>query len=183
VNGPRPAAGGSIVLAGGCIYTLLLAAALLWLLVRQRLEILPEQAIGSHGLASAAGAGLAGGLLGALLLALAGRVFEPLRALEARIAALLGGLTDVQVLGLSLLGAVSEEVFFRLAVLDAMDLKWSVALFVVVNTGPGFWAWAPVALAMAVTFGVMVESGLGLLSVSVAHALLTYLTLRRVLQP
>jgi membrane protease YdiL (CAAX protease family) len=175
--------GRSIVQAGGCIYVVLLLAALLWLHFRGRLGALPEQAIGSHGLAVAAGAGLACGLLATALLALAARVLAPLQRLERRIGSLLGGLNDVQVLGLSLLGALAEELFFRLAALDATDLKWSVALFVVVNTGPGFWAWAPVALAMAVTFGVMVESGLGLLSVTIAHALLNYLTLRRILAP
>ena len=181
---PPPAGeAGNVLQVGGCVYTLLLVAALAWLQLRQRLSALAEQAIGSHGLLMAAGAGLACGLLGALLLALASRLFAPLRALERRAAGWLGGMTEVQVLGLSLGGAVAEETFFRLAVLDAMDLKWSVALFVVVNTGPGFWAWAPVALAMAVTFGVMVESGLGLLSVSIAHALINYLTLRRVQEP
>jgi membrane protease YdiL (CAAX protease family) len=182
-RGPEPEDHRALLQVAGCLYTLLLLAALLWLWARDALEALPRMAVGSHGVLVSGATGLGAGLLGSLLLALAARRFRAMQSLERKVATMMGELSDAQILALSVFGALAEELFFRLAVLDALGLEWSVALFVVLNTGPGFWAWAPVALLMAVGFGAMVVSGFGLLSVTAAHALINYLTLRRILIP
>lgn len=176
-----PGSGLAVLQIGGCLYTLLLLAALGWLALRDALGRVPALAIGEHGVLAGAAVGLGAGLGFAVLLSLASRLLPAVRAVESRMGGMLGDMTDAQVLGLSLLGAVAEEAFFRLAVLDALGLLWSVALFVLLNTGPGFWAWAPVALTMGLGFGGMVEAGFGLFSATLAHALINYLTLRRIL--
>lgn len=169
--------------AAGCVYTLLLLAALVWLGLRDALSALPRTALGTHGPLASAAAGLAVGLLGTWVLAAAARRLRALRAVEDKLRGAIGGVTDHQLLGIAVFGALAEEMFFRLAVLDALGLEWSVALYVLLNTGPGLWAWAPVALVMAVAFGAMVEAGLGLLSVTLAHAVINYLTFRRIFAP
>jgi membrane protease YdiL (CAAX protease family) len=165
----------------GCLYLVLLLAALAWLWQRERLAAVPASALGGHGLWVAAGSGLLAGLLGAGALALAARWSSRVRACEQRIAAVLGSLDDRLVLALSVYAAVAEEFFFRLAVQDAFGWPVAVALYVLLNTGPGFWSWAPVALGGGLVFGLMVESGLGLLSATAAHAVVNYLSLRRIL--
>lgn len=178
---PVPPAPGATLGFAGCLYVLMMAGALLWLGMRDRLAALPAAALGEHGLWPAAGTGLGAGLLGAAALASAARRSAALRRCEQRIAAVLGAMGEGSVLVLSLWSAVAEELFFRLAVQDALGLPAAVALYTLMNTGPGFWAWAPVAVLGALLFGGLVASGLGLLSATAAHAVINYLSLRRIL--
>ncbi|MBK8099131.1 MAG: hypothetical protein IPK26_18640 [Planctomycetes bacterium] len=165
----------------GCLYSLMLVGSMFWLWLRDRTDVLATTALGNHGLPVALGAGLLGGGLGAGALTLASRRLRSLRTIEQRLATALGPLGETSILWLSLLGALAEEMFFRLAVQDLAGLTGSVALYTVMNTGPGFWAWAPVALLSALLFSGLVLGGCGLLAATTAHALMNYFTLRRIL--
>ncbi len=174
--------GGAVLLAG-CLYLLMVAGAVFWLWMRDDLGALAREALGTRGQWTALGAGLAAGLLGAAGIAGLSRYLSSFSALEGRVARLLGTMSDRQALWLSLSSAVGEELFFRLAVQQGLGFWWSVVLFTLLNTGPGLWAWSVVAFAMGLSFSAMVDWGFGLLSVTVAHALVTYLSLRRILPP
>lgn len=177
------APGGKNLAFAGCLYSLLLGGALLWLGLRHALGELPRQAVGEHGLLAAAGVGLGGGLGATGALALASRGSAAVRAVEERMAAILGRMDDSRLCAFALLASVAEEVFFRLAAQDALGLPLAVALYVAVNTGPGFLAWMPVALGAGLLFSGMVAAGFGLLSATSAHAIVNYLSLRRILLP
>lgn len=82
---------------------------------------------------------------------------------------------------MSLATAVGEELFFRLAALDALGLWGAALVYAAVNTGPGLWLWTGMAVLLAIAFGSMVAQGFGLLSATAAHAIASYLTLRRIL--
>ncbi|MGE3174634.1 MAG: CPBP family intramembrane glutamic endopeptidase [Planctomycetota bacterium] len=174
---PPPAA---VVTVAVVVYGLMITAALVWLSWRDRLGELPRGALGQGGLWGGAGAGLATGLAFAGLLALAARL-PPIARCERRFASLLGPLSEAAVLALSLGAAIAEELFFRLAVQDAIGPIGAVACYVVVNTGPGFWPWLPVAVAAGALFSGLVHAGCGLFAATLAHALINYLTLRRIL--
>lgn len=178
-DGNQPPAGVALQVAG-CLYVMMLVAALVWLWAGDRMQVLPEHALGRHGMLASAGTGLAAGLLGAWLLTLADR-FSSVQSCTDRIANLLGSLGDNQILALSVLSAVAEEVFFRLAVQDALGMPIAVALYVLLNTGPGFWSSSWLALCGGLLFSGLVELGFGLLSATTAHAIINYLSLRRIL--
>lgn len=171
--------GRTAVVLAGCLYLVMVLGAVLWLWLRNDLGALAREAIGSRGQWASLAAGLGAGLLGTACLAGVSRLVPAFAALEARVAGLLGTMTDRQALWLSLSSAVGEELLFRLAVQQALGFWWSVVLFTLLNTGPGLWAWSIVAFVMGLSFCAMVEWGLGLLSVTVAHAIVTYLSLRR----
>jgi membrane protease YdiL (CAAX protease family) len=63
--------------------------------------------------------------------------------------------------------------------LDVAGIWLSAALFALLHSGRGLWAWASAAFLFGLLFGAMVENGFGLLSVTVAHALVNYLSLVR----
>ena len=188
-DGPGPGAGGTgagpgaTMAVAGCFYTLLVAAALVWLSLRDRLPSIADAAIGDHGPLAAAGGGLILGLVGAWLLATASRRFASVRICESKIAGVLGAVTDRQVLVLATSSAIAEELFFRHAVQDALGPFAAVAFYVMLNTGPGFWVWTLVALVAGTVFSALVHLGLGLLSATTAHAIVNYLTLRRLVSP
>ncbi len=177
----EPAAPQQVLLSAGIVYSGMIAAALVWLAWRGRVSALAESALGEHGALPAAGLGLAVGLAGASALALASRRSAGIRSCEGRVAAFLGALPDGAAVLLATSSAVAEELFFRLAVQDAFGPVAAVAAYVLLNTGPGFWPWLPVALAAGVSFAALVAGGFGLLSASIAHALINYLALRRIL--
>jgi hypothetical protein len=167
----------------GCLYSMLVAGAILWLWLRDRLPALQSTAIGAHGLVASMAMGLGVGLLGAGALWGASRWSQAVRRLEQRVSGVLGPLTETQILLLSMWSAVAEEAFFRLAAQDSLGMPLAVAMFVGANTGPGFWAWAPFALVFGTAFSTMVATGFGLLSATAAHAVINYLSLRRILPP
>lgn len=164
----------------GCLYLMMLAAALIWLWAGDRMDSLAESALGDYGIWVAAGVGLGGGLLGALLLGFASHL-KSVQSYTERIATLLGPLSENQILALSILSAVAEELFFRLALQGAFGMAVAVGVYTGLNTGPGFWRSAWIALFAGLLFSGMVELGFGLLSATTAHAIINYLSLRRIL--
>jgi len=169
-----------LVFAGaGCLYPLLLLGGVIWLWFRDQLFLLEQRAVGDYGAWISLGAGAGVGLAAALLAAGLSRYLGIFRELEARLSAMIGPLNDRQIWVLALMSALGEEVFFRLALLDVAGIWWSAALFALLHSGRGLWAWASAAFLFGLLFGAMVENGLGLLSVTVAHAVINYLSLRR----
>ena len=108
------------------------------------------------------------------------RYVGALSRLQDRLTELIGPLTENEIILLALFSALGEEFFFRLAMQDALGLYWSAAVFGLLHFGPaGTRIWTAMALLLGVGFGWLVELGCGLLSVTIAHALINYLSLRR----
>lgn len=170
-----------VLTAAFAVYSLVAAAALLWLSARDRLDVLPKLALGERGLLFAAGSGLAVGLAAAAALAWAARRFSSVRRCEDEAASAIGGLPDGAMVAFALLAAVAEELLFRVAVQDALGVIAAVACYGAVNTGPRRWVWLPIALVLAAAFSALLALGCGLLSAAIAHALVNYLSLRRIL--
>jgi len=180
---PEDPLGRTAAMASGCSLLLFVPAALGWLALRDRSEILAERAVGSMGPFVSLGAGLAVGLLVTGVLALLARYLPPYARLERRLRKALGTIDDRWILFLSLATALGEELLFRLAALDALGVLGAALFYAAINTGPGLWYWTALAFGLAVGFGFMVDAGLGLMSVTAAHAIATYLTMRRILLP
>ena len=166
--------------AGVVAYVLLALVALTWLWWRQRTEVLAARAVGDHGPWLASGVGLAAGIAIAAAFARASRRSQRLLAYEAVLRRTFVRTGDVGVAVFVLAGAVAEELFFRLAVQDALGLAGSVALATVVNSCVGGWRWVPLALLHALLLGAIVHGGLGLLGSTTANAVSNYLNLRRI---
>ncbi len=169
------------ILVGGGLYTLLLVAGVVWLWSRDRLELLRTQSLGTHGLPAAVGVGLATGVLGAVLAALVAKRLPVLVRLESKVREMFAPMGDVALLTLVLVGAIAEEVFFRLAVQDAFGLVGSVAVYVLVNSTTAGRGWIPITALHATLFGLLMQFGFGLLGTTLANAILNYLCLRRIL--
>jgi len=180
-GGTKAPPGSGVLPLSGCLYLVLFGGGWFWLWQRQRLEAVPAMALGEHGLYASAAAGLSCGLLGAVLLGLLARRLTAVGRCEQRLAGLIGPLREHQIQVLAMLSAIAEEWFFRLAMQDALGMPIAVAIYGGLSTGPGLWAWAPVAGGAAAVFGGLVAGGFGLLSATVAHAVITYLSLRRIL--
>lgn len=164
-------------------YAGLLAAGLVWLWMRDRVSVVPVAAGGDYGLVVSMGLGVVVGLSLSGVFALLVRYLGPFRGLEHRLHEMLGSLTEREITVVSLFSALGEEFFFRLAMQDAIGLYWSAAIFGLLHFGPkGTMLWTAMALVLGFGFGWMMELGFGLLSVTVAHALVNYLSLRRMEQ-
>src|SRR5690606_14437455 len=132
-----------------------------------------------------------GGGAGAVAMARSSRRFASVRALEERIRATLGPTNEGSLLTIVVVGAVAEEVFFRLAVQDAFRFLGSVAAHVALNTcttGSSLRemprrTWALLVLLQAVVLGSLMHFGFGLLGVTTANAVANHLCLRRILSP
>ena len=175
------APGGSLTAAAIVCYAVLLAAGAFWLWWRDRLGLVPEFAGGRHGvwMSAAAGAGVGLSLAGAC--ALGARAVPALRDLERRLAGLIGPLTPRQAGIVALASGLGEEFLFRCAMQDALGWVWASLCFALAHAGPArLWLWPLLAGSVGLLFAAMVEWGLGLCSVTVAHALLNYLQLRRI---
>jgi membrane protease YdiL (CAAX protease family) len=166
--------------AGSVVYGGMALSALAWLWLRGRLEALPERAIGDHGPFVASGLGLAVGWLAARLFAAVNPRVARLREIEAMARRSFERASDAAMIGFVTLGALAEELFFRLAVQDAFGLAGSVALCAVVNSSLAGWAWLPVAGVHALALGLLVQQGFGLLGSTTASAVMNYLNLRRI---
>ena len=100
------------------------------------------------------------------------RHVRPFTRLETALHDMLGSLSEREITVVSLFSALGEEFFFRLAMQDAIGLYWSAAIFGLLHFGPkGTMLWTVMAFVLGLGFGWMVELGCGLLSVTVAHAL------------
>ncbi len=167
--------------AGGCLYLLLGPVALLWLSARDRGELLKDRAVGDYGLVADAGIGLT---LAAITLGVwiwLSRDGRPLAALEAKVRRLrgLGGIGEGYLLWFAITTALGEELLFRLAAQDALGLFLAVGAFAVLQFAPGYLAWTAFAAVFGLVLGGCMASGLGLLSVCIAHATFVFMLLLR----
>lgn len=177
-NGPEEQL--PVAAAAAVLYGLLALAGYAWLWLRDRTGQIGASAVGDHGIWISAGIGLVVALAVAAALWALERYLDSVALLVARLRVLIGPMHDRQITVVAFCSAVGEEFFFRLAMQDALGLYWTAAIFAVLHLGPrGFRAMAVVALAIGLVFGWMMESGCGLLSVTLARAVLNDLTLRR----
>lgn len=167
--------------AGGCLYSALLAGGLCWLWSRDRLGQLAEQAIGRHGLFAALGAGLAVGVAGAMAAAWLARRFAFVRDFEGEARRMFAPFGEAPLFGLVVAGAIAEEVFFRLAALDAIGLLGSVAGYVLLHSSTAGRAWLPITALHATVLGLLLQAGFGLLGTTAANAVMNHLCMRRIL--
>lgn len=174
---PEP---GLVLAAGVVIYGAMATAALAWLWMRDRMEVLPVQAVGEHGHWAASAVGLGVGLLGAWILNGATRRFSGLREVASQAQRLFARAGEGVGITFVLVSAIAEELFFRLAVQDAFGLLGSVAIYVLLNSSVGGLRWLVFTFAHALVLGLIVHFGFGLLGSTTAHAILNYLSLRRI---
>lgn len=163
------------------VYALLLLGSLAWLALADRMAELPRAAIGTHGPLVDLAVGVGAGLLCAAVAAILSRVFAPIRRCEGRLAAMLGQPSELACALLVFAAAAAEQIAFRVVVQGAFGPVVAVAAQAAAGTGPGFWAFWPLALSLAVTTTLLVHVGFGLAAAAVAHALTLHLTLRRIL--
>jgi hypothetical protein len=166
--------------AGALLYTVMAALALVWLWLRDRIDILPAQAIGRHGPWLAAGLGLLVGWCGAMAFAVLARRVQQFRAYAALTRRVFTDVGEISSITFVLLGAVAEELLFRLAVQDAIGLIGAVAVYVMLHMGIGGPWVIPVSLLHGLALGLLVQEGFGLLSSTTANAIMNYLSLRRI---
>lgn len=178
-EGPDPEPG-MVLATGTVIYGAMGGAALLWLWSRDRWDALAEQAVGEHGPLAASGVGLAIGLVGAWLLNLAFDRLTSLKDIASAGQRLFARTGDGVAIAFVLISAVAEELFFRLAVQDVFGLVGSVAVYVLLNSTVGGMRWLLFTLVHALVLGSIVHFGFGLLGSATAHAILNYLSLRRI---
>ncbi len=161
-------------------YAGFVAAAWFWLWLRDRTGIIGPSAAGPDGLLLSMAWGIAAALGVSGALWSLERYSPPVARLQARLAEFIGPLSETQITVLALASAIGEEFMFRLAMQDAFGLWPTAVLFGVLHTGPkGTRLWSALALVIGILFGWMIELGCGLLSVTVAHAVINYLSLRR----
>lgn len=178
-QGPDPEPG--LVLATGTVvYGAMGSAALLWLWARDRSDALYEQAIGEHGPLASSGVGLGVGLIGAWILSGAIKRFESLKDVASAAHRLFARASDGVAIAFVLISAIAEELFFRLAVQDLFGLFGAVAVYVLVNSSVGGLRWLAFTFVHATVLGLIVHLGFGLLGSTTAHAVLNYLSLRRI---
>ena len=169
-----------VLAAGVVVYGLMGAAALVWLWLRDRLDALPERAVGTHGPLAASGLGLGVGLGAAWIVARLVARHRGLQELSSTAGRLFARTGEAVGIAFVLVAAVAEELFFRLAVQDAFGLVGSVAAYAILNSSVGGLRWLAFTLAHALVLGLMVQQGFGLLGSTTAHAVLNYLSLRRI---
>lgn len=135
----------------------------------------PETLLADLGL----GVALAALLLG--LWALARVRLEGLRALETKIAGLLGGMSRSEALALALISGFTEELFFRGAVQGSFGWLWASLIFAVMHAGSdrGFGWWTFFALVAGLSFGWVTETRGHLLPAMVGHIVVNAVQLVR----
>ena len=178
-DGPDPEPG-MVLATGVVVYGAMGSAALLWLWSRDRWGALATQSVGEHGPFLASGVGLVVGLLGAWLLHLAFRHLAGLKDIASAAQRLFARSGDGVAIAFVLISAVAEELFFRLAVQDVFGLVGSVAVYVLLNSSVGGLRWLAFTFVHALVLGSIVHFGFGLLGSTTAHAILNYLSLRRI---
>jgi membrane protease YdiL (CAAX protease family) len=175
VDGPPPSPA-MLPLAAG-FYAAMLGGALLWLWLRERTPLFAAQAVGPQGLLFGVAVGAGVGALASGASQLLARYLRAFAQLESWLAELAGPLAEREIMVLALLSGVVEEVFFRLAMQDALGVYWAAAVFALLHAGR--WLWTVLAGMLGLLFGWMMEAGFGLVSVSIAHAIINYIGLRR----
>lgn len=171
---------GLVLATGTIVYGAMGAAALLWLWSRDRSEALQEQAIGEYGPLVSSSVGLGVGLIGAWILSQAIKRFASLKDVASAAHRLFARASDGVAIAFVLISAIAEELFFRLAVQDLFGLFGSVAVYVLLNSSVGGLRWLAFTFVHALVLGLIVHLGFGLLGSTTAHAVLNYLSLRRI---
>ena len=169
-----------VLVTGAVIYGLMAAGALFWLWSRDRLDALPAKAIGDYGPLAASGVGLAVGVVAAWILNRSLKRFAGLKEIASEAQRLFARAGDGTAITFVLISAIAEELFFRLAVQDLFGLFGAVAVYVLLNSSVGGWRWVVFTFFHSLVLGLIVHLGFGLLGSTTAHAILNYLSLRRV---
>ena len=173
----------ALALQATVLYGVFVFIAVTWLWLREREHIVAELAVGEHGplTSLAVGAVVGFGISG--LLVLGARYLPPFAALEDRLKDLVGELSEPEIVVIAMASAIGEEMLFRGALQDQFGLYVMALVFGLLHSGPGLMLWSLLAAGLGLGFGWMVELGYGLLSVTVAHALINFLSLRRMVLP
>jgi membrane protease YdiL (CAAX protease family) len=132
--------------------------------------------------------GILSGLAAGLLIVFASRMalyrFEWARALHRELRHMLFPLTDVEIVVLAAASSVGEEMFFRGAMLPAIGLLGSSAIFALLHIGPKarHLPWTASSFVAGLLFGAMFLWTGDLTGPIVAHFLVNFLNLRYVAQ-
>ena len=177
--GPEESGSPSFALVATLVYSAFVLVALAWLAMRDRIQIVSEMAFGDAGPYGSLGIGTALGLGLSGVIALLCRYQGAFQRLEGRLQQAVGTLSEPEILVVSMTSAIGEELLFRCALQDAVGPYLSALIFGVLHTGPGLLLWGASAAVLGLTFSLMIDGGCGLLSVTVAHALINFLSLRR----
>lgn len=170
----------SALLVGAAVYAVVVGVAGLWLWARDRGSALRDLAIGEAGPWIGSAAGLVVGMAGAAVLHWLGPRSAFLQATERQAHTLFAGVGETGMLAFVVWAAVAEELFFRLAVQDAIGLPGAVATYAILNSCIAGFAALPLAALHALVLGLLVQLGFGLLGSTTAHAIMNYLSLRRI---
>jgi membrane protease YdiL (CAAX protease family) len=180
---PEEGSRGSLVIVATLVYSGFVVTALLWLYFRDRVQILPEMAFGEIDAYASLGVGTAVGLGLSGIIALFVRYQAAFQGLEARLRATLGSLSESEIVLIAMTSAIGEELLFRCALQDVVGPYLSALVFGALHTGPGLLLWGACAAILGLCFSLLIDSGCGLLSVTVAHALINFISLRRMTLP
>jgi len=132
--------------------------------------------------------GIIGGLAVGLLIVFASRMalyrFEWARSLHRELRHLLFPLTEVEIVVLAVASSLGEEMFFRGAMLPAIGLFGSSAVFALLHIGPKarHLPWTVSSFAIGLLFGAMFKWTGDLTGPVLAHFLVNFLNLRYVAQ-
>lgn len=179
---PQDPGGGSpasLALVASVVYGLLVVIAVVWLALRDRSRVLPEMALGEFGALASLGIGAAVGLGLSGVIAVLVRYQPGFAQLEARLQGPVGSLSEPEIILVAMASAIGEEMLFRCALQDVAGPYLSALIFGLLHSGPRLLLWGVSAAILGLCFSLMVEAGCGLLSVTVAHALINFLSLRR----
>jgi membrane protease YdiL (CAAX protease family) len=110
--------------------------------------------------------------------------FEWARSLHRELRHLLFPLTDSEIVVLAVASSVGEEMFFRGALLPAIGLVGSSAIFALLHIGPRarHLPWTASSFVVGLLFGAMFQWTGDLTGPVVAHFLVNFLNLRHVAQ-
>lgn len=169
------------IVAAFAVYLVVFLVAVVWLVVADRTAELPPLAFGTSEPWVAMTVGLVATAVGVPFCWLCSRSARSVRHCESRLAELLGTPRDGVVVMLPVTAAIAEELLFRCVLQGAFGPWRAVALQVGMSIGLGFWGWWPIAAGLGALSAWLVDAGYGLASATLAHALINYLTLRRIL--
>jgi membrane protease YdiL (CAAX protease family) len=133
-------------------------------------------------------AGIATGLAAGLAIVFASRMalyrFDWARALHREFRHLLNPMSDLEIIVLAVASSVGEEMFFRGALMPAIGLWGSSAIFALLHIGPKarYLPWTVSSFGAGLLFGAIFLWTGDLTGPVVAHFLVNFLNLRHVAQ-
>ena len=113
------------------------------------------------------------------------RASDDASALQRRFVSMLRGLGPTDALVLAAVSSVAEELLFRGLLLPTVGVWASSVYFGLLHSGPErvFLVWTVAAIAVGGLFGVLALATGSLWAPTVAHFLVNWLNLRRILRP